>query len=168
MSRRTITSFKNSTELLDCLISIFSLEIYRPSKEIYIVSPWISNCTIIDNSSRRFSSLFPFVSTKNIRLADILFAFVSNGSKVRIITTFENKETVEFVNLVRNKIECRVLKDNHEKGMITDNYYLSGSMNFTYKGINVNSESVTVSSDESDIGKALVSIRSKWEESDNL
>ena len=168
MSSRLIYSQGGNQALRDCLISMFSLEVIHPSKEIYIISPWITNAEIIDDQHLHFGNLFPFASSKKITLADILLTFAWRGSSVRLICDPDNQYTKEFLALLGNQVECKVLDENHEKGMMTDNFYLHGSMNFTYSGIYINGERVRVTTKQSDINSALISVRARWEESIDL
>jgi hypothetical protein len=168
MYSRVIRSQGGSQALKDCLASLLTLEAVQPSKEIYIISPWISNAEIIIDYHSKFADLFPFNTSKKITLADILLTYVWRGSTVRLICNPNQKSTSEFLELLGRQVEYKVLSDNHEKGMVTDNYYLHGSMNFTYSGIYINGECVRITTEQPDISSALISVRARWEESADL
>ncbi|GBF31833.1 aspartokinases [Desulfocucumis palustris] len=168
MYSRVIRSQGGSQALKDCLASLLALEAIRPSREIYIISPWISNAEIITDHHSKFANLFPFITSKKITLADILLTFAWRGSTVRLICNPSQKSTSEFLGLLGGKVEHKVLSDNHEKGMVTDNFYLHGSMNFTYSGIYINGECVRITTEQPDISSALISVRARWEESVGL
>jgi len=165
MSSRVIRSHGGSRILIDCLSSLLALEAVSPSEEIYIISPWISNSPIIDNRYNAFVDVFPFIESKIVYLADILKTFLWRGSKVRLICNPGHKQTKEFLDMLGSRAKYRNLTDNHEKDMITDNFYLHGSMNFTFSGININGECIRVTTKRADISSAVISARSRWEES---
>lgn len=165
MYSRIIRSQGGSQTLKDCLVSLLALEAICPSKEIYIISPWISNAEIIADHHSKFTNLFPFIVSKKITLADILLTYVWRGSIVRLICNPEHKSTKSFLEILGNRVEYKTLTDNHEKGMVTDNFYLHGSMNFTYSGIYINGECVRITTEQPDINSALISVRARWEES---
>lgn len=168
MHSRVLRSQGGSQALKDCLVSLLTLEEVRPSREIYIISPWISNAVVIEDHHSKYTNLFPFITSKKITLADILLTYVWRGSIVRLICNPSQKYTRDFLDLLGNQVEYRVLNDNHEKGMVTDNFYLHGSMNFTYSGIYINGECIRITTEQPDISSALISVRARWEESIDL
>jgi hypothetical protein len=173
MPSRVIRSHRESKILLDALSSVLAMEGLKPSKEIYIISPWMSNSPIIENNYDKFSDIFPFIGGNRIHLADILCSYAFKGSNVRLICNPNNKSTEEFINEIKRipegeKIEFRILKDNHEKGMVTSNFYLHGSMNFTYSGIHINGENIRIVTEQPQINSALLSVKARWEESEKV
>lgn len=166
MRSRTIRSHGGTQTLKDSLSTLFSLEVIQPSSEIYLISPFLSNTPIMDNRLNGYTDLFPTSDNKIISLADVLSTFAWKKSKVRIICNPERKETREFLEIIGPDIEVRELKNNHEKGMVTSNFYIHGSMNFTYSGININGEHVRITYHTPEINQALMSARARWEEAD--
>lgn len=165
MPSRIIRSHRGSQHLLDTLISLLALEAVKPSPEIYIVSPWISNAPIIQNANHGMSDLFPLIQTSTVHFADILKMFTWSGSTVRLICNPDTQYTRELLNILGSKMEYRALQDHHEKGIITSNFYIHGSMNITYNGIYINGECVRVTTEQSEINSAILSSRARWEES---
>jgi hypothetical protein len=167
MAKRMIWSHGGSSRFIDCFGSLLAIEALSPSKEIYLISPYISNAPILDNSRHFWSALFPFTETGEIYLADILTMYAWRGSKVRLICNPEHHQTRIFLQTTGKGFKYRKLKDNHEKGLITGSFYLHGSMNFTYHGIRINSERVEIKTDGADISAALLAARARWEEADD-
>lgn len=165
MPSRIIRSHRGSQHLLDTIVSLLALETVKPSPEIYIVSPWISNAPFIMNAARGMSDLFPLIQTQTVYFADILEMFAWSGSKVRLICNPDTQYTRELLTIIGNKVEYRMLGDHHEKGIITSNFYIHGSMNITYNGIYINGECVRVTTEEPEINSAMLSARARWEES---
>lgn len=170
MANRIIRSNKQSTILSDSLASLLILEAINPSKEIYIISPWITNSKILDNSNNDYSDLFHLAQGSNINLIDILNTYAFLGSKIKIICNRNEPSTQEFIKLVKTRnyenIEFRYLDRDHEKGMVTENFYIHGSMNFTFNGIHINGEKVRITTDTHDINSATLDVRARWEEAE--
>jgi len=166
MASRIIRSHRGSQYLLDTLVSFIALEAIKPSREIYIVSPWISNAPLINGVTQGLRDVFPFAITETIRLADVLGMFAWAGSKIRLICDPSTSRTQELLAILGTRVEYRALSDHHEKGFVTDNFYIHGSMNFTFNGIHINGECVRVTTDLPEISSALLAARSRWEESE--
>ncbi|WHY58649.1 phospholipase D-like domain-containing protein DpdK [Peribacillus simplex] len=167
MHNRTIRSHNSSVTLIDCLASIFSLEAVLPSKEIYLISPFLSNSPLIRNRLGQYSDLFPMIEGKIIYLSDILNTLSWKGSKIRIICDPNRVETKRFISQL-NEVEIKKLNNNHEKGLMTSHIYLHGSMNFTFSGININGENIRITSDRSEVNQALLAARTRWEEAEEI
>lgn len=168
MLNRTIKSRArgSSVQLLDCLKSLFVLELLQPSEELYLISPWLSKVPLIDNRFGQFRAIAGDYDKAELNLADILILLAHRGTKVRILYRHPTNEmTYAFIESVRGirRIECRSSKELHEKGLITSHFYLWGSMNFTYAGININDEHVELTTDETMIWKALQEAKISWE-----
>jgi len=168
MPNRTIRSHTGNVTLKDSLASIFSLEAALPSKEIYLISPFLSNSPIIQNSLEEYTDLFPFAKEKVIYLSDILNMLAWKGANVRIICDPERIETRRFIKNLNKDIEIKKLNNNHEKGLITSHIYLHGSMNFTYRGININGENVRMTSNRTEVNQALMSAQARWKEAEQM
>lgn len=166
MLSRTIRSHGGTQSLKDCLSTLLSLEIIEPSQEIYLISPFLSNTPIMDNRFKQYSDLLPIVEGNFIYLSDIIKTLAWKKVKIRIICNPERKETKDFLKLLGSDVEIRELKNNHEKGLVTSNFYIHGSMNFTYSGININGENVRVTFLTAEVNQALMSARARWEEAD--
>ena len=52
--------------------------------------------------------------------------------------------------------------DLHIKGMLSDSFWLSGSMNFTHNGVNINEEDVTLHVNESVVAKSRIDFRDAY------
>jgi len=156
-----------SVELTNCLSSLLALELLSPSPEVYLISPWISNMSVLDNSFGQFRGVMGDMGKNEIRLAKILLRLAEAGSKVRIIYQPDYDTTEAFLKALGDKphnIETRSTKTSHEKGFITHHFYLHGSMNFTFSGLHINDESVELKTDPTDVQLALLEADRKWED----
>ena len=161
---RTIrrSSGQSSAEVAALLQSVFAAEFLRPSKTIWLVSPWISDVEVIDNTSSDFDAVGQW-GPRYVRLSEILAALTVHGTTVVIATTtattnesfLENIErrvesfgTSEFLEIA---IESDAL---HEKALTTDTSLIFGSMNFTYNGIFIRDELVEFTTDPERVSDA--------------
>ena len=127
-----------------------------------LISPWLSNIPLIDNRFGQFRALASERNKTKLHLGDILTLLAARRTQVRILyRTPTNETTRQFVESLQNvdNIECRAKHDLHEKGLITSHFYVHGSMNFTYAGVNINDESVEITKDEATIWRALQEAR---------
>ena len=83
--------------------------------------------------------------TSRLRLGDVLVALAS-VTTVRIISK-ETEATRQFVagrDFASAGVMIRMAgEDLHEKGLLTPDFYLEGSMNLTYSGVHINQEKVS-------------------------
>lgn len=139
-----------SSQLRDLLSSAFVCVLMRTDwslkQPIYVCSPWISDFPIFDNRYGQFDALLPSVrGSSRIRLADVLISLASVTS-VRILSK-ETEATRQFLatrDIAGTDIRVRMAgEDLHEKGLLTPDFYLEGSMNLTYSGVHLNQEKIS-------------------------
>lgn len=149
LERRIFKHANTSPRILQELLqNIFVGEFMAPSKEIWVVSPWISNIDIIQNRHGGFDSINPDWRDTNVRLDDVVLHLLMSGSKV-ILVANEEKHSDEFFELLKQKSNEKGLGEEltlirrdslHTKGIFTSAGALTGSMNITYRGVNINDE----------------------------
>jgi phosphatidylserine/phosphatidylglycerophosphate/cardiolipin synthase-like enzyme len=164
MSRRQIfsRSHQASPELSDLMASIFTLELMACSREIYIFSPWITDWPVIRNEHAQIRALTPDVALSDLWLSTVLGLLAERGSTIRIVCR-QTQHNDEFLRRLPHEIEVRRRDQLHSKGLLTDQLYLNGSMNFTYQGLNYNDETVEVTSDPATIAKVYLEFSAFWE-----
>ena len=161
-TRRIATRGGGQTRLVsDLLQTLLVAELLDPSTELLVLSPWISDIVVIDNSAGQFRSLLPGMPARQIRFTEGLIELARRGTRVRIVLRDDEKNAV-----VRSRIggvpsssprpEVRIRDILHDKGLLSDRFHVYGSMNFTYFGQAVNEEGVTVTSDTDAIARAKV------------
>lgn len=165
MPNRSIMSKarSGSVQLTDCLSSLLALELMYPGPEIYLISPWISNVPLLSNRFGQFRPVMDDGRKGDLRLAAILSLLAERGVKVRVMCRSRHQQTEEFLNLLPESVERRMSETLHEKGLISYHFYLRGSMNFTYSGVNLNDERVELTTDLQDVALALFEARQRWE-----
>jgi PLD-like domain len=159
-TRRIATRGGGQTRLVnDLLQTLFVTELLDPSNELLVLSPWISDIVVIDNSAGQFKSLLPGVPARPVRLTEVLTELARRGARVRIVIRDHENNTA-----VRTRINDLpasgprpeiLIRDNlHDKGLLSDRFHVHGSMNFTFFGQAVNEEGVTVTSDPDAVARA--------------
>lgn len=162
MPNRTIKSSAHASGqiLRDALGSLFALELFAPSQSIYLISPWITDFVLLNNSFGQFRVLLP-ENEGSIRLSVVLNGLVSQGTDIYVITRpYENHD---FLSRLDNAIRLKLAPNLHEKTLLTDHFYLRGSLNFTYSGLNRNDEHAELSTDRDDLAQARVAAKAVWE-----
>lgn len=144
----------------DVLRSIFALELFSPSKAIYLISPWITDFALLDNAFGQFRVLLP-EENDNVRLSSFLNALVEQGSSIYVLS--RPGLSNDFLMRLHPNIERKTTPSLHEKSFLTDHFYLRGSMNFTHSGLNRNDEHVEVTTELADLAQARIAAQTLWE-----
>ncbi len=141
MPSRYIHSRLSSRQVPDLLQAIFVAELMIPSRCLWLVSPWISDIPVIDNSANTFLCLNPSWSRSRVRLSQVLATLAEQGTTVHIATRPDshNRSFIEGLKARINRLDVAVrfhiTEELHAKGILGDGYCLAGSMNFTYNEI---------------------------------
>jgi hypothetical protein len=161
---------RGDRELADLIRGLFALEMLSPSSLLYLVSAWVTNIEIFDNRDASFNGLDHDLASRRILLAEVLLALALKGTMVRVVTN-DDVHNVSFLHELRqlsrargcaDRITIRTLSDLHVKGLVTDSFHLSGSMNFTFNGINVNGEEVVLYTASDDVQRAQIDYEQRY------
>jgi hypothetical protein len=146
------SAWQSGSEIRDVLQGVFVAEILRPSRCIWLVSPWISDITVIDNRMATFDALNPAWGARQWKLSEVLVNLLQLGTVVRVATRpgAPNRPVLpqlaaamENFGLPKDAFKVFETEELHEKGLLGDDYYLSGSMNLTFNGVELLDEMVT-------------------------
>lgn len=169
-NRNTFTTQTTSrAEIRELLEGVFVAELLVPSESIWLVSPWISDIDILDNRCGQFSSLVPTWGLRRIRLSEI-FAHIMSQSRVHIVTrpdshnhTFLRKMSdLSRASDDSENLHVTIRETLHLKGLLGQDYYLSGSMNLTYNGVEVNHEGVSLDRSPESIAGARIHFQENY------
>lgn len=165
---RDLYEVGSSRAALHLLQSIFVTELLRPSGRLWIVSPWISDIELIDNSARQFSTLCPEWPANKIRVSIVLASLIRRGSHVMLIVN-EAHHNDDFVARMRsdNSIPTDLLtiirsEELHEKGILGDYFTLDGSMNLTFNGVYLNEEHLIYRCDLASVEQRRLELENRW------
>jgi len=167
LSDRDLIGPAQSASIVELVQSTLSLELIQPSKTLWLGSAWISDIPILNNCAFQFSSLEPDWPAEMISLSTVLLAIAKRGTKVIIITR-ENEENIHFIQKMKDSemygvSVIVVLRDEfHEKGLLSEDYEIFGTMNFTYKGITTNDERITYRTDLSKLSERQLTAWNKY------
>ena len=164
------TQATSRAEIRELLEGIFVAELLVPSESIWLVSPWISDIDILDNRCGQFSSLVPTWGLRRIRLSEI-FGQLMNQSTVHIVARPDSHNDAflrKMNDLSRasddaSKLHVTIRDTLHLKGLLGQDYYLSGSMNLTYNGVEVNHEGVSLDRSPEAIAAARIHFQENYE-----
>ena len=153
----------------DLFQTIFAAELISPSKTLWLFFAWISDVEILDNSARRFSAIEPDWPAAPIRLSQVLGALLARGSEINLVIREHghNEYFIARLSFLKerfgSKVRWVVEKDFHAKGLLGDDYFLSGSMNLTFNGISVNGEHLVLRTDPPAIAEQAEQLNLLWE-----
>jgi hypothetical protein len=169
-SMRDLIGPSQRTAIRDLLQGVFVSELILPSRRMWLASAWISDIEVIDNTARQFSSLCPDWMARPIRLSEVLCAILERGSEVVVIVR-EHKHNQDFISRIERlrirhpgKLFPIIAPSFHEKGILGDGYVLSGSMNFTYSGINTNDEHLIYRCDPAVVEERRLVLVNRWKD----
>lgn len=136
-------------------------EILSPGQRMLIASPWIGDVPILDNTGGRFTALNSAWGSRTIRLSAVLRTLLIRGTEVYLHVGPGPREA-EFIRRLSEgarsdgtdqrlhpHISTHDPNDvlDHQKMIAADEWAVFGSMNLTYRGVELNGELVTVSTD---------------------
>lgn len=167
---RDIVKLGSALVLRDFLQSLFVAELLCPSKRLWIVSPWMSDVELIDNTARQFSALNPDWPEIRIRLFEVLKALLERQVEVVLITNL-SPHNDEFLDRIRslsllfgNRLRTIRTANLHEKGVLGDTFTLDGSMNLTYHGVEINEEHLIYRTSLAQVAERRVTLEDRWRE----
>jgi hypothetical protein len=154
----------SSIQLAECLASLLALELMAPSPVLYLISPWITDMPLIRNHAGQYRAIMPEMSKDVLSLADVLTALAERDVQIRIISRADHQLTEYFIRKLPLTVERITSATLHEKGLVSEQFYLRGSMNFTFSGVNLNDESIELTTDQTAVATALIEAQQRWEE----
>ena len=166
LEARQLHSTPRRYEIPDLLQTIFIAELLSPSRCIWLVSPWISDIPVVDNRSDAFSTVEPAWSEQNVRLSAVLAWLCNRGTTIHVATRNVDHNHAFLESLRARspsaKTHIHIADQLHEKGLLGDGYYLSGSMNFTHGGISTYEEMVHYFVAPSVVGQNRIAFTHRW------
>ena len=120
-----------------------------------LVSPWLTDLELLDNRAGAWSALDPQWGPRQLRLAELLGHMLEMGVRV-VIATRPDAHNEQFLRKlddlakssgVESLLTVHRKATLHHKGFLGDDFYLSGSMNLTFNGVEILDEGVTFETD---------------------
>jgi phosphatidylserine/phosphatidylglycerophosphate/cardiolipin synthase-like enzyme len=147
----------------DALQSLLVAELMLPGRRFMVVSPWITDFPAIDNRRGGFTALDPTWGTSWVTFSTVLRALLRQQVRVSVAcgtgpredefvqrteTGAKRDGTDDLLTVRRSPADPNRVLD-HEKALVADTWAVHGSMNFTYRGVEVNGELITITEDPS-------------------
>ena len=151
-TRRIFKSAVTNQNVIRELLQIMFLgDLIAPGTErVWLVSPWISNVVIFDNRAGGFDAINPEWAGREVRLVEVAAALMARGAPLGIATSLDDHNATFLAALVDAASDAG-LDDKltivrkallHTKGILMRKGLLTGSMNLTYNGLELNEEMV--------------------------
>jgi hypothetical protein len=166
---RDLTGPAQSRGIRDLIQSVLLAEALAPSDPLWLLSGWISDIPVIDNRARQFAAVDPEWPISFVRLTQVLRTILERGGSIAVILreVDHNKAFVEKLKPLgmahQNRVKLASLPDAHEKGVVGRNFEISGSMNFTHRGIEVNDEHLIYRTSKADVEGRRLTLMGTWQ-----
>jgi phosphatidylserine/phosphatidylglycerophosphate/cardiolipin synthase-like enzyme len=145
---------------------IFSAELVSPSRCVWIVSPWLRDIPILDNSTGAYISVCPEFPQTQIALSKVVAVLIDRGTQVVIATRPDggNRQVLDGVPLETrsDQLVFHERAELHAKGIIGDRFALSGSMNLTFNGLERLTEMVSYQTDRNEVEALRLTFRAEY------
>ena len=175
-TRRIFKSSVTSQNLIRELLQLMLLgELLAPGRErAWLVSPWISNVMLFDNRAGGFGSVNPEWANREIRLSEVAVDLMVRGTPLGVATSHDMHNDAFISTLSDTANETGVLENLlvvrrqhlHTKGMLMKRGLLTGSMNLTYNGLEINDEMVIFDTTLTTLAEARLNFESYTETSE--
>lgn len=161
MASRDVWSRGGGDAFRDLLAGALASLLLHPADErpAYFSSPWMSDFPLFFNPYRQFAGLFPEQADEPQVTFTGFLETLSRKRPVRIITVRDHNVSERFASHPRlarhERLQVRFAPtEYHEKGILAPIFYVEGSMNLTFSGLNVNDEKIVFHSGGDDVGQA--------------
>ena len=169
-TRRIFKSAVTSQNLIRELLQLMLLsDLLAPGGErAWLVSPWISNIMLFDNRAGGFGSINPEWGSREVRLVEVAINLMARGTPLGIATNFDAHNDAFIAKLSEAAEEAGVLnrllivqrQHLHTKGVLLKRGLLTGSMNLTYNGLELNDEMVVYDTTAKTLAEARLNFES--------
>ena len=147
------------------LAALMATELLKPSKCLWLISPWISDLILLDNSADTYDELRRW-GPRPIRLAEILVTLLSSFTTVVVGTTPDTHNSrfreriTSLAQDARRSDRLSIFVDErnelHTKSIVGDDFALVGSMNLTFNGVHLREEYVELRTDQEFVSQARI------------
>jgi len=161
---QTSTDSRNSVREL--IQTIFATELLSPSRCLWIISPWLRDVPVLDNTTGSFMTLCPDFPIAEVRLSSVLEELLTRGTQIVIATRPDEGNRQVLDNLRSTGFEHDLIfherSELHAKGIAGDSCSLIGSMNFTYNGLERLTEMLVFQTDRAAVEQVRLSFRNEY------
>jgi hypothetical protein len=165
--KRTVrTRPRNGLAIGDVLTAALLAELCAPSREFWLVTGWVTDIPVIDNSLRQVDAVIGAESRSTLSLSDV-FALLTQRDTHLHVAVREDPHNQTFLDRLRrscvsDRLHLYSSSDLHEKIMIGWTWVLKGSMNFTWHGTQRNEEALDFEVDPANAALQRLEVRTRW------
>ena len=158
-SRRVLLKVREGEveEVRDLMESLYAVQFIDTKDDLWIVSPWISDIPIIDNSSGNYSGIDSTWPKRKITFSEVLAKLLKKNQKMKITVVTQpvssNKYFCDRLNDLteidgtNDRVKIQKREVLHIKGVTQGSFSFDGSMNYTKNGVEVLEEKVNFDTD---------------------
>jgi hypothetical protein len=157
-----------SRAIRDSLQTLFLSEFLRPSPELWILSAWVSDVEIIDNSARAFSAVHPDWPATSIRLTEVIEALANRSVRLCVVVR-EVDHNASFIRTLQDlqleaegRLGLAIAPTAHEKTVVGEDYIFGGSMNLTLSGLTSSEEHVLLRISRQAAASRRLALHERW------
>lgn len=169
-NRRTIMASKAGGKgaVLEIVEAAFSAELVDPGPQFWVVSPWLSDVAVLDNTTGGYTTLCPDFARSRVPLSYVLAEFVLRGTQVYVVTRpEEGGAVIRAVAAIAGEPATARLHhvtrpDLHVKVILGKAMALRGSMNLTYSGTELLDELESFTTDAREVAEIRVELASNY------
>ena len=165
-SRTIRTRPRSGLAVTEVLSSLLISELVHPSRELWLVSGWVSDVAVIRNSMGEFDDLLGETGSGTLTLSDVLARLSWLGTRINVAVR-DDPHNAAFLDLLRRRSAPGCLgvytsPDLHEKLLCGDDWVMKGSMNFTWSGLNLHEESIELVVDATEAAQHRLQFNVRW------
>lgn len=165
---RDFTAPWQASAIQEALQSLLAAELVCPSSELWLLSAWVTDLDLLENSARAFAGVRPDWPAAGIALSRVLAEIAAKGSRVCVVVR-EVEHNRPFVRRLCDRqatapgrLGIAVSPHAHEKTLVGDDYVLGGSMNLTLSGTTRNDEHMLLRVDRSAAASRRLDLNRRW------
>lgn len=168
--RRIFKSALTSQDVVSELLqTMFVGELLAPGEErCWLVSPWVSNVALLDNRAGGFSVVNPQWGQREVRLVEVITDLMARGTRIGVATSLDRHNDAFLDALEQSSVstglgaQLNVVRREllHTKGVLLSRGLLTGSMNLTYNGLELNDEMVAYDTTARTLAQARLNFES--------
>ena len=165
---RDFTAPWQSRTIQDLIQTLLIAETTCPSAQLWVLSGWITDLPMLDNSARSFSGVAPDWPAGPVEFSRVLQTIARRGGRVAVVLR-DVDHNANFIRRVRGlqaeaegRLGLAVSHNAHEKALVGDEYVLGGSMNFTHNGMNASDEHLLLKVDREAAASRRLALDARW------
>ncbi len=169
LARTVRTGMRMGLRAESILSSALLSELVFPGDSLWVVSGWITDVEVLDNTQGAFDWVLGENPPPVCRLSQMMALIAAAGAMLHVVTRPVAHNEI-FLRRLRGAVadggRLHVVLDPvvHEKTICGREWLFSGSMNFTVSGLGSNEESVTYRVSSGEAAQAHLDFAERWKE----